>query len=144
LLGPQPLTVDALVLEAVYPEIAVALSNRLRVRPGPVAGPALVPVLTPIFEILLPPLIGVRPSDLRPIDHIGAATAPVLVASGSADDRTTIAEAEALYERAPSPEEFWAVPGAGHVDLEAYAPDEYRRRVLSFLVSRLQRSGTTP
>ena len=34
LLGPEPLGLDALVLEAVYPEIDSALANRLRARLG--------------------------------------------------------------------------------------------------------------
>ena len=71
--------------------------------------------------------------------RIGEATAPVLIASGTSDTRTTLAEAQALFARAPNPKQLWAVPGAGHVDLEAYAPDEYRRRVLGFLESELRR-----
>ena len=47
-------------------------------------------------------------------------------------------EARALYARAPDPKLFWAVEGARHVDLEAYAPEEYRERVVAFLVERLQ------
>jgi hypothetical protein len=38
----------------------------------------------------------------------------------------------------PEPKLFWAVQGAGHVDLEAYAPADYRRIVLPFLVEHLQ------
>lgn len=34
LLGPDPLAVDALVLESVYPDIDAALANRLRAAPG--------------------------------------------------------------------------------------------------------------
>jgi fermentation-respiration switch protein FrsA (DUF1100 family) len=49
-----------------------------------------------------------------------------------------IGEARALFERAPEPKQFWAVRGAGHVDLEAFAPDDYRRIVLPFLTESLQ------
>lgn len=133
LLGPEPLPVDALVLEAVYPSIDAALANRLRAGLGPVAGPPLTPVLAPLFELLLPPVLGVTPGDLRPIDRIGEARAPVLVASGTLDDRTPLAEARALFERAPEPKRFWAAEGAGHVDLERHDPDEYWRNVLPFL-----------
>jgi len=34
LLGPQPLSVDALVLEAVYPRIEAAVGNRIAIRSG--------------------------------------------------------------------------------------------------------------
>jgi fermentation-respiration switch protein FrsA (DUF1100 family) len=87
-----------------------------------------------MFETLLPPLLGLRVDDLRPIDLI----APVLVASGTADIRTPLNEARDLFDRAPEPKLFWAVQGAGHVDLETYAPTEYRRIVLPFLVEYLQ------
>ena len=80
-----------------------------------------------------PAVLGVAPDELRPIDRIGQAGAPVLVASGSADDRTPLSEAQALFERAPEPKRFWAVQGAGHIDLEQHDPDGYWREVLPFL-----------
>lgn len=137
-LAAPPLRLDALVLESVYPDINAALTNRLRASLGPVLGTAFIPVLTPMFETLLPPLLGLRVDDLRPIDVIGNVTAPVLVASGTADNRTPLSEARDLFDRAPEPKLFWAVQGAGHVDLEAYAPADYRRIVLPFLVEHLQ------
>ncbi len=105
LLGPGPLPVNVLVLESVFPTIDAALTNRLRAALVPILGPVLggaVPLLlAPVFEAVLPPILGVAPADLRPIDRIAGVTAPVLVASGTADDRTPLAEAEALFARAP-------------------------------------------
>jgi len=137
-LGTTPLPVDALVLEAVYPVIDAALANRLEVVLGSLAGPLIAPGLAQLFVLLLPPVLGVRPDALRPIDHVGEATAAVLIVAGTADTRTTIAESRALFARAREPKQFWAVEGAGHVDLEAHAPEEYRRRVLGFLADRLR------
>jgi uncharacterized protein len=99
----------------------------------------LAPPLAWLFETLLPPVLDIDPAGLRPIDHIAQARVPVLVASGTRDHHTTIAEATALFDRAPDPKVFWAVPDAGHVDLESYAPDAYRGHVLPFLVEALQR-----
>jgi fermentation-respiration switch protein FrsA (DUF1100 family) len=137
-LATPPLQLDALVLESGYPDINSALTNRLRASLGPVLGTAFTPLLTPMFETLLPPLLGLRMDDLRPIDLIAKVTAPVLLASGTADDRTPINEARDLFDRAPEPKLFWSVQGAGHVDLEAYAPADYRRVVLPFLVEHLR------
>jgi fermentation-respiration switch protein FrsA (DUF1100 family) len=64
---------------------------------------------------------------------------PLLVRIG--DDRTAIAEAKAMFDRAAEPKQFWAVDGAGHVDLEHYAPEEYRQRILPFLVEWLRPDG---
>jgi alpha-beta hydrolase superfamily lysophospholipase len=138
LLGPKPLKLDALVLESVYPDIDAALGNRLRVGLGPTAGRIFPAILTPAFELLLPPIIGVRPSQLRPIAHIGEVTEPLLMLSGDIDNSTTLAEARMLFDRAPQPKQFVAVPGAGHVNLESYDPDGYWRVVLPFLESHLR------
>jgi fermentation-respiration switch protein FrsA (DUF1100 family) len=138
LLGPQPLPVDALVLEAVYSDIGMAIANRIRVVLGPTLGAAIAQPMAWLFEVVLPPFLGMKLGDLCPIDQIAAVTAPLLIAAGTHDDRTTMAETIAMFARAPEPKFLWAVEGAGHVDLEAYAPDDYRARVLPFLVERLQ------
>lgn len=129
LLGSEPLEVDALVLESVYPDIDAALTNRLRLR----LGRALPAVLTPTFEVLLPPLIGVSPRELRPIDRIATVKAPLLIASGSVDLSTPLLEARDLFDRASEPRQFWAVAGAGHVDLERFDPAQYWAVVMPFL-----------
>lgn len=138
LLGPGPLPVEALVLESVFPTIDAALTNRLHAALDPVLGRVTPPLLAPMFEAVLPPILGVAPVDLRPIDRIAGVTAPVLVASGTADDRTPLAEAEALFARAPEPKWFWPVPGAGHEDLERFEPGAYWRVVTPFLASNLR------
>lgn len=146
LLGSEPLRADALVLESVYPDIVAALGNRLRVGLGPVAGPAVAPLLGRLFLRLLPPLLGIRSESLRPVERIRAVRAPLLVAGGAEDDRTPLAEARALFARAPEPKRFWAVPGAGHVDLEAHDPGAYRQVVVGFLAVYLRppRIGRAP
>jgi fermentation-respiration switch protein FrsA (DUF1100 family) len=137
-LGPEPLPVDALVIESVYPEIHAAIANRMRANLGARLGAVLARPLAGLFMTLLPAVLDIDPATLRPIDHMAEARTPVLVASGIDDRYTRIAEATAMFERAPAPKEFWAVPDAGHVDLEAFDPEAYRGRVLPFLVAALQ------
>lgn len=68
LLGPHgPLTVDAMVLEAVYPSIEEALANRIRLYLGPSTG-----WLSPLFTWQLRPRLGIGPEQLRPIDRAGS------------------------------------------------------------------------
>jgi fermentation-respiration switch protein FrsA (DUF1100 family) len=138
LLGPAPPPVDALVLESVYPDIGSAIANRVRVVLGSTLGDIAAPATAWLFQLILQPFLGVKSADLRPIDHISAVTAPVLVACGTQDDRTTIIETRAMFERVRAPKVFWAVDGAGHVDLESYAPAAYRDHVLAFLIERLR------
>ena len=139
LVGPVPLPVDAVVLEAVYPDIQAAIDNRVRVVLGQALGGIVGPPIARLFILLLPPILGTDPTVLRPIDHIKGATAALLVACGTLDTRTTIAQARAMFDRAREPKSFWAVEGAGHVDLYLFAPEDYRRHVLGFLFERLQR-----
>jgi fermentation-respiration switch protein FrsA (DUF1100 family) len=138
LLGPGPLDVDALVLESVYPDIDAALANRLRAGFGALAGRLFTSLLVPAFKLLLPPILGVRPDELRPIDRIGTVVAPLLIASGTADRYTTINETEALFDRAPEPKILWAAEGAGHVDLERFNSERYWSVVLPFLSNHLR------
>ena len=138
LLGPRPLDVNALVLESVYPDIDAALANRLRAGLSPLLGSLFTPLLVPAFKLLLPPILGVRARDLRPIDRIGAVVAPLLVASGTTDRLTTPAETEELFKRAPEPKRLWMVDGAAHVDLERFSPDQYWAAILPFLSAHLQ------
>ena len=138
LLGSGPLDVDALVLEGVFPDIDAALANRLRAGLGPVAGALFTPVLVPAFKLLLPPILGARADELRPIDRIQAVTAPLLIVSGTADQLTTLAETQALFDRAPEPKSLWMVDGAAHVDLERFDPSGYWGVVLPFLTRHLR------
>ena len=137
---PVPLPSTRWCSRAVYPDIGSAIANRVRVVLGPSSATSSRADAW-LFEVILPPFIGMRPAELRPIDGIARVTAPLLIASGTRDHRTTMAETQAMFERAPEPKPLWAVEGAGHVDLEGYAPEEYRRRVVAFLVSTCGRAS---
>jgi fermentation-respiration switch protein FrsA (DUF1100 family) len=136
LLGPGPLEVDALVLESVYPTIRQALEDRLAVWLGPLG--ALNRWVAPIVIRQVSGEIGVGEEALRPIDRIGSADAPVFVLSGTRDAYTPLAEARALFARAQGPKEFWAVEGAKHEDLHAFAGAAYEQRVGAFLAKHLR------
>lgn len=137
LLGNAPLAVDALVLESVYPTIEEAVADRLQHQLGPIGA-----MLTPLLTLQLQPRLGVDPRALRPIERITQLHRPVMVISGTADRHTTIDEARRLYEAANAPKEFWAVPGAAHVDLQQFAPELYRQKLLDFLSAYLRRPNS--
>ena len=119
---------DAVVLESVFPSIAQAVDNRVRLRLGPLAD-----VVTPLLVQQLPWRLQLQPAQLRPIDHIAQLGAPVLVAGGTQDQHTTAAETQQLFAAAQAPKTLWMVEGAGHVDLYRYAPQAYEAQVLGFL-----------
>jgi alpha-beta hydrolase superfamily lysophospholipase len=124
--------VDAVVLESMYPTIEEAVANRLRMRLGPVGGP-----LSALLLWQLPLRLGIRPDALHPIKYVGQVKAPVLIAAGSADLHTTLPETQRLYEAAAQPKALWVVEGAAHVNLHAYAQEEYERRIGAFLAAHL-------
>jgi uncharacterized protein len=133
LLASQPSGFDAVVLEAVYPRIARAVENRIRIRLG-----ALAPVLTPLLLMQLEPRLHIAPSDLEPIRSIGRLGAPVLIAAGSKDEHTTLEESQELFDAASTPKAFWIAQGAKHQDLLAYDRKGYEEHVVGFLAQTLK------
>ena len=125
---------DAVVLEAMFPTIEAAVSNRIHTRVG-----VLSQLLTPLLVWQLPLRLGVDLAQLRPIDQMASLRAPVLVAGGADDMLTTKAETQQLFDAANAPKQLWVVPGAAHVDLYAYAPAEYAAHVFGFLQHHLQK-----
>lgn len=127
LLAEPRLKVDAVVLEQVYPTLAQALDDRLRLHAGRLGG-----WLAPLLGASVKPHLGISLDQMRPIDRIGAVTVPKLIIAGSADEHTPLQESMAMFRAAAEPKELWVVAGARHVDLDRYAGDSYRKRVLRF------------
>ncbi|WP_088163879.1 alpha/beta hydrolase [Delftia sp. K82] len=119
---------DAVVLESVFPDIRQAIDNRVRAHIG-----WLADVVTPLLAWQLPLRLHLELAQLRPIDHVKALGAPVLIAAGLQDRHTTPAETRELFDAAREPKALWMVEGAAHVDLYDYAPQPYEQRVLGFL-----------
>lgn len=127
--------VQAVVLESVYPTIDEALEDRLAHYLGAVVGQWLAPLLLWQFEWRT----AITPQSLRPIDHIAGLNAPLLLLHGTMDYNTTVAEAQRLFARAHEPKAIWLVPQAAHVDLHAFAPQDYERTVSDFLERNLKK-----
>jgi fermentation-respiration switch protein FrsA (DUF1100 family) len=122
-----PLSVDAMVLEAVYPTIEQAIANRLATQLGEWSRS-----LTPLLTWQIKPRLGVGVAALHPIDKVRSNTIPKLFITGAEDKYTTLDESRALFNAAKEPKEFWVIEGAAHVDLYAVAKQEYEQRVLVF------------
>ena len=133
ILATPPVSVDAIVIEMVYPTINEAVNDRLTLRLGNWAR-----ILTPLLIVQLRPRLGVDPAELRPIDHVNQLTFPKLFIAGADDRHTTIEESRRIYETARAPKELWIIPGAAHVDLHEAAKIEYELRLLNFFKSNLK------
>lgn len=140
LLGPSPSGFDAVVLEAVYPDAQRALRNRMAMRFGYAA-----PLLSRLLEVQIKPRLGISMDKLRPIDHIAAIGAPVMVIAGGRDQHTTPAESAALFARAKDPKEYWLLAQAAHQDFQHLDPAGYEARVMGFLQHHLpDRAASAP
>ncbi len=128
----SPLDVEAVVLESVYPTISEAVHDRIAMRLGPLSY-----VLSPVLLGGLRLQCGISPSDLCPIDHIAEIGCPVLVAAGDADQHTTLAETQGLFDAAKEPKKLVVFPGAAHVDLLAHDRKLYESEVMPFFATYL-------
>jgi len=132
-LASPPLEVDAMVLEEVYSEITQATANRLAAHAGGWAR-----VFAPLLTLQLKPRLGISRADLCPLAKIGQISAPKLLIAGAADPYTTLEESRGLLAEAIEPKELWVIDGAGHVDLHAFAKEEYESRILRFFAANLR------
>ena len=128
LLGPGPLPVEGLVLEAVYATIEEAVADRIEMRLGRWGR-----MLEPLLTLQLRWRFRIDPAQLRPIDRIGAYGHPVLVIAGVEDRHTRIEASRRLFAAARHGGEMWEVSGAAHADFHRFATAEYERRVLAYL-----------
>lgn len=119
---------SALVLESLFPTIEQAVDDRMALHLGPWG-----PWLSPLLLWQLEPRLGVPRAALRPISRMPLLHEPVLLAHGTEDRHTRLAEAESLYALLPGSKQFYPVPGAGHVDLHGFAPAAYEQQVGAFL-----------
>ncbi|WP_182867159.1 alpha/beta hydrolase [Rhodopirellula sp. JC639] len=134
----SPLDIDALVLEAVYPDIRDAVHNRVAARLGRFAT-----IPASLLLLQLQPRLGISPSELRPIDHMAEIDCPVCIVSGTDDRHTTVAETRAMFDAAREPKRLWLVDGARHVDLHHHNSAAYRRTILGFLDRHLGDADAT-
>ena len=125
---------DAVILEAVFPDIHRALLNRLTDRFG-IIGYALEPAF--LAQIIL--RLNESPGSLSPTNRIATIKAPVLVIGGEVDHLTKKNETRELFDHAKQPKQLWIVPKCGHDDFLAKMPREFEEIVGGFLGKYLHR-----
>src|SRR5262245_44231828 len=133
ILASPALEVDAIVLEAVYPDIERAAANRVERYLG-----AWARGLGRLLIMQLPLRAGIEKEELRPIDRVGAIKAPKLFIAGEKDLHTKLDESREIFAAASEPKELWVVEAAAHVDVHQMAKEEYERRILDFFEKRLR------
>lgn len=138
LLGPDgPVPADAMILQAVYPNIRDAIRHRIATRLGAPLGYALEPLLS--FQARL--RFGVWPSTIAPIDAIRGYKGAAMVIGGMQDRSTPPDESRALLAAAPGKRVLWMLPTGGHASASSSRTDpDYRARIMAFLRATIGRS----
>jgi pimeloyl-ACP methyl ester carboxylesterase len=134
LLGDDgPLHVQAMVLQAVYPDLRRAIRNRItRVAGRPVAW-----LGEPLLSLQSWPRYGVPPSRIAPIDGLSRFHGPVLIIGGTADSNTKLDDTQRFYQAARGPKQLWLLQGVGHAASGSIFTPEYRQRVQALFASSL-------
>ncbi|MBO8163382.1 MAG: alpha/beta fold hydrolase [Brevibacillus sp.] len=94
---------------------------------------------TAIILTLMPLVLRANPRNVQPYRAMKwLAPRPVLLIHGTGDETVPCENSRRLLEAADHPDaELWLVPGTGHVRSFTAFPEEYSRRVLSFLAEKL-------
>lgn len=111
LLGADgPLPAEALVLEAVYPDMDRAIGNRIAAYAGRAAAALGTPFLS--YQSIL--RFGCWPSDISPIAALPRYHGSLLVIGGGNDRYTPPEETRAMFAAARTRKQLWIIPGYGH------------------------------
>ena len=141
LLGDDgPLPVQAMVLQAVYPDLRAAIFNRIAQRTGRVLATLGEPFLSQQSWLRY----GVPPGRLSPRDAIATYRGPVLVIGSTSDLNTPPTETRALYDSAPGPKALWLLDGLDHAGVSAIWTDDYRNRIGAFFARNLGEPASAP
>lgn len=120
---------DALILQAVFPDIRTAIRNRIAIRTGRL----LVALAEPLLSYQSWLRYGVGPGRIAPISAIRHYQGPVLVIGGERDREADVADTRQLYAAAAGAKSLWLVPNADHNATCGLWNAEYRARVERFL-----------
>ena len=128
LLGDVSKKANVLILEAVYPTIEEAISDRFEIYFGLFGA-----YLTPLLTVQIKPRLGIGMDELRPIDHVQNIEGAVMFVIGSKDRHSTVLESKKMFLQAKEPKELWIIDGAGHANFDKFLGEEYNKKILDFL-----------
>jgi pimeloyl-ACP methyl ester carboxylesterase len=130
LIGEQgPLPADALILQAVYPDLRRAIHNRIAQR----APDGVASLLEPLLSLQTLPRIGVWPSRISPRHALAAFNGPVLVMGSTGDESTPPRETHALFSAVSGDRSLWLADAGDHAAMCDLDGTTYRAILVAFL-----------
>jgi uncharacterized protein len=127
--------IEAVVAEAPFADLREGAYDYAGLRKYPWLGKTL---FAPFVWTLLyrdEKLAGFPVAEVSPVKAVTARAFPVLLICDEKDVALPCRHSEMIYATARGPKQLWVVPGAFHTAAYGFAPEEFRRRVLSFFAA---------
>jgi len=127
--------IEAVVAEAPFANLREASYDYAGLRKYPWLGKTLFAPGTWTLLYRDEKLAGFPVAEVSSVKAVAARAFPVLLICDEKDDALPCRHAEMIYAAARGPKQLWIVPGAFHTAAYGFAPEEFRRRVLSFFAT---------
>src|SRR5882724_10768666 len=131
--------IEAVVAEASFANLREASYDYAGLRKYPWLGKTLFAPGTWTLLYRDEKLAGFPVAEVSPVKAVASRAFPVLLICDEKDDALPCRHAEMIYAAARGPKQLWAVPRAFHTAAYGFAPEEFRRRVLTFFAENSSR-----
>jgi fermentation-respiration switch protein FrsA (DUF1100 family) len=127
--------IEAVVAEASFANLREASYDYAGLRKYPWLGKTIFAPGTWTLLYRDEKLAGFPVAEVSPVKAVAARAFPVLLICDEKDEALPCRHSEMIYAAARGPKQLWVVPRAFHTAAYAFAPEEFRRRVLSFFAT---------
>jgi fermentation-respiration switch protein FrsA (DUF1100 family) len=127
--------IEAVVAEASFANLREAAYDYAGLRKYPWLGKSLFAPGTWTLLYRDEKLAGFPVAEVSPVKAVASRACPVLLICDEKDEALPCRHSEMIYAAARGPKQLWIVPRAFHTAAYGFAPDEFRRRVLSFFAA---------
>ncbi len=141
--GADP-RIEAVVAEAPFANLREAAYDYAGLRKYPWLGKTLFAPGTWTLLYRDEKLAGFPVAEVSPVKAVAARAFPVLLICDEKDDALPCRHSEMIYAAARGPKQLWVVPRAFHTAAYGFAPEEFRRRVLSFFAAGAAAANPPP
>src|SRR5712692_7109280 len=133
--------IEAVVAEASFANLREATYDYAGLRKYPWLGKTLFVPGTWTLLYRDEKLAGFPVAEVSPVKSVASRAFPVLVICDEKDVALPCRHSEMIYAAARGSKQLWVVPGTFHTAAYGFAPEEFRRRVLSFFADAAANPG---
>ncbi len=127
--------IEAVVAEASFANLREAAYDYAGLRKYPWLGKTIFAPGTWTLLYRDEKLAGFPAAEVSPQKSVAARAFPVLLICDEKDEALPCRHSEMIYAAARGPKQLWVVPRAFHTAAYGFAPEEFRRRVLTFFAT---------